>query len=822
MRSALTTIFPKSQNPSSQESTSRESSLRDSFLIGLLALSLIVMAPTVSKADYKAQGPQPKPYIIKGQLEVRFVDGFSVGSKIESFGRVSFGSPAVDAVLSQHAITNVRSVFPWRDELSAYQVDRTMSKFQLMQFDENVDMDILINDLMATGDVVSAEKIWAMPLLEIQAIPDDPRWNLQYAPARIQATNMWDFERGSDTAKIALTDSGVNYRHEDLVDNVWVNPGEDLDGDGEVYDLDDLNGIDDDGNGVIDDLIGYDFFTGLGGGVFAGEDGGTPDTDPNDHNGHGTHVAGIAAASSNNGLGVAGIAGGWNGAANYATRGARIMCLRIGATGPDGNGFINLSNAATAIDYAARMGADVVNTSWGSSGLSSLVAAIDLANDSGVIISNAAGNDGADNPSFLGLRPDITTVASTDGGDFKSSFSNFGSWVTVSAPGSGIQSTFSSVYIPTYANLSGTSMAAPAYAGAVLLVKSAMPGWTKTEIDSALLATADNIDAENPAFVGQLGSGRVNPFNVLQSLPIANYSAGPVLIGAPGLTVSFTDLSPNSPTDWSWTFGDGNVSSLQNPDHTYNTIGIYDVSLTITDPLGVAYEPGKRLVFIHSDTLGGDTVVGNIGDTVDVAFSLKNDFQVKSLKLPLSYADLNGVKLKYIGITTTGLRAEQFEVQQVPSEDPFNKRIILELRSSGTIGTSPHLQPGTGPIVAVRFEILPGSVTGNSIPLNTLAFGGSTLGEETLHGAILPTYLPSVVKVAGCCITPGDYDNNGSFNIADVTAGIERIFGSGLPPFCTDQADANGDNSFNVSDVTYGIARIFGGGPAPVCGTTGS
>ncbi len=788
----------------------------------LSMLGIVLLLPITVRAVYKEQGPQPKPFIIKGQLEVRFTDDVSVGSKVKSFGRVSFGAPAVDAVLQSHNISEVRSVFPWRDELSPVLRDRQMSKFQLLQFSENENLDVLINDLMATGKVVSAEKIWAMPLLEVQATPDDPRWNLQYGPARIQATDVWDVEPGSDTAKIGLTDSGVNYRHEDLVDKIWVNPGEDLDGDEEVYDLDDLNGIDDDGNGVIDDLIGYDFFTGLGGGVMAGEDGGTPDSDPNDHNGHGTHVAGIAAAATNNGLGVAGIAGGWNAGADYSKRGPRIMCLRIGATAPDGNGFINLSNAATAIDYAARMGADVINTSWGSSSLSSLAFALDLANDSGIVISNAAGNDNNTVADFLGLRPDVISVASTDGNDTKSSFSSFGSWVEISAPGSAIHSTFSSVYNPTYATLSGTSMAAPTYAGAVLLVKSLMPGWTKVEIDSILLATADNIDAQNPSFIGQLGSGRVNVFNAIQDLPVANFSAGPVLAGAPGLTVDFTDLSPNAPTAWSWTFGDGNVSSMQNPSHTYDSIGLYDVTLTNTEPRGNGYEQAKHLVFVHADTLGGDTAEGNIGDTVDVPISLKNDFQVKSLILPLTYADLNGVKLEYIGITSVGLRAEQFGVQQVPTEDPFNKRIIIELRSSGVIGPSPHLQPGTGPIIAARFKILAGSSPSASMPLNTLAFGGSTLDEETLPGSFVPTYLPPVIKVAGCCMTPGDADGSTVFNIGDVTYLIARIFAGGPAPPCNDEGDADGNNTVNIADVTFMIARIFAGGPAPICGTTGT
>jgi len=108
------------------------------------------------------------------------------------------------------------------------------------------------------------------------------------------------------------------------------------------------------------------------------------------------------------------------------------------------------------------------------------------------------------------------------------------------------------------------------------------------------------------------------------------------------------------------------------------------------------------------------------------------------------------------------------------------------------------------------------------MPLNTLAFGGSTLDEETLPGSFVPTYLPPVIKVAGCCMTPGDADGSTVFNIGDVTYLIARIFAGGPAPPCNDEGDADGNNTVNIADVTFMIARIFAGGPAPICGTTGT
>ncbi len=789
-----------------------------SFLAVLLVLSLAISA----EAEFLGtSGQQAKPRVVPGVLAVQFTSDVILSGARRSFGRLTLGQNSLDAVFDRHKVSDIRAIFPWRSEISQYSEDRAMSRFQSLSIPIDADVDLLISELMATGKILTAERNWEVPVTALT--PDDPRFGFsgQYGLTLTGATSVWEVETGSDTAKIAIADTGVNYRHEDLQSMIWVNPGEDLDGDEEPYDLDDLDGIDNDGNGVVDDLIGYDFLVTAGGAVWSGEDGGGIDSDPSDFNGHGSHVAGIAAAATNNTLGVAGMAGGWHNGAKYAKRGPRIMCLRIGYMASSGQGFVNLNDAATALDYAARMGAHVFNASWGSVGIAPLFAAINLAVDSGVVISKAAGNNNDDNGDWMNLLGGVMSVASTNSSDIKSGFSSFGSWVEISAPGSSIHSVNSLFGNPSYGNKSGTSMAAPSYGGAALLIKSLMPSFTSVEIDSLLMATADDLDALNPGFIGSLGAGRINVLDAIQDLPAANFSAGPVLLGSPGLTVDFTDSSPNSPSAWSWTFGDGNVSSLQNPSHTYNDVGAFDVTLEVTEPRGVGFEQAKRLVVIHADSVGGDSAGGLQQDGVTIPVYLNNTFQVKSIIFPFSYPASASGELKYESFSTTGLRTENWDVQQLIWFNPAGNEMVLEMRSDNIAGHSRYLQPDTGAFINLHFSFEPGALPGIPLPITTGTINGNILVLETTHGNITPTFSALEAFMAGCCATSGDANNDGGVNVSDITFLIARIFAGGEAPFCNDQADANGDGSVNVADVTYLIARIFAGGPAPVCGSTG-
>jgi subtilisin family serine protease len=224
---------------------------------------------------------------------------------------------------------------------------------------------------------------------------------------------------------------------------------------------------------------------------------------------------------TNNDYAVAGIAGGDNNGSNQPWgNGVKLMALRIGWDSILGIGYVGMDYAADAFRYAADNGAIIVNASWGSSNSGGFGDAVDYFLSNGGLIFHAAGNDGADNPDFLDLHPDpnVLSVASTDSDDLVSSFSNFGDWVDVSAPGSIIWSTYHNSADPDndyIASMSGTSMASPCAAGVAALIASRNPSWTVSQISQRLFDTADNIDDLNPGFEGKLGAGRVNGFNAV-------------------------------------------------------------------------------------------------------------------------------------------------------------------------------------------------------------------------------------------------------------------------------------------------------------------
>ncbi|MFC4547161.1 S8 family peptidase [Paenactinomyces guangxiensis] len=262
----------------------------------------------------------------------------------------------------------------------------------------------------------------------------------QWGPQKIQAPQAWDVTRSSSNVKIAIVDTGVQSNHPDLSGKV-------------------INGRD-----FVDD-----------------------DNVSNDANGHGTHCAGIAAAVTNNGTGIAGMA-----------PNARILAVRV----LDANGSGTLDDVANGIIHAADQGAQVISLSLGgSSGTSSLQNAVNYAVNKGSVVVAAAGNSGSSAPSYPAYYSNAIAVASTDSADRKSSFSNYGSWVDVAAPGSSIYSTYIG---SSYRSLSGTSMATPHVAGLAGLL--AAQGKNNSQIRAAIENTADQISGTGTYW----SYGRVN------------------------------------------------------------------------------------------------------------------------------------------------------------------------------------------------------------------------------------------------------------------------------------------------------------------------
>ncbi len=334
----------------------------------------------------------------------------------------------------------------------------------------------------------------------------------------IDAPEAWDITTGSTNIVVAVIDSGIDYRHPDLAANMWVNRAE----------LNGIHGVDDDDNGYVDDIYGYDFCN--------------SDPDPIDDHCHGTHVAGTIGAVGNNGIGVAGVC--WN---------VRIMALKFLAESGSGTD----SDAIECIDYAIRNGARIMNNSWGGGGFSQAVMdTISVANDAGVLFVAAAGNSAGDNDQYPEYPsgydvPNVIAVAATGSDDELASFSCYGATsVDLAAPGMDILSTLPtymtyamlrSGYLTNYGVSSGTSMATPHVSGALALLESYYPSLTAAQAKSRLLARVDPV----PALGGKvLFCGRLNAFNPVDS----GWVGAPAEISVSGMTPD--DSAGN---------GDGNV-----------------------------------------------------------------------------------------------------------------------------------------------------------------------------------------------------------------------------------------------------------------------
>lgn len=327
----------------------------------------------------------------------------------------------------------------------------------------------------------------AEPNYKVHAVgaPNDPSFGSQWDMAKIGAPTAWNKTAGSNSVVVAVIDTGVDYTHPDLAANMWRNPGE-IPG----------NGIDDDGDGYIDDVYGIDAAN--------------FDSDPMDDEDHGTHCAGSIGAVGNNGVGISGV--NWN---------VKIMALKF----MDNTGSGYLSDAITCLNYVTMMknrGVNIVATSnsWGGGGFSqALKNAFDAVSNAGILSAVAAGNESTDNdtapsPSYPAsfTTSGIISVAASDSSDNKPSWSNYGATsVDLAAPGVSILSTIRG----GYATYSGTSMATPHVAGAIALLVAYSGSSSPAQIKAALLSSVDVL----PQWQGKvLSNGRLNLAKALDAL----------------------------------------------------------------------------------------------------------------------------------------------------------------------------------------------------------------------------------------------------------------------------------------------------------------
>ncbi len=460
----------------------------------------------------------------------------SANNRSETF---QTGIAHLDAVAHQFKAIKMIRVFPNAGRMEAKQHRYGLDRWYSIQIDNATDILSAVNSFSSVSEIEKAQPAYIIkaiqtPIIKITGSPkskpldassyvspvNDPYYYLQwnyhntgqeggYSGADVDLEAAWKINAGKPNVIVDVVDEGVDYKHEDLAANMWVNLAE----------LNGQPGVDDDGNGYVDDIHGYNF----------GDNSST--ISPGDH---GSHTSGTIAAVNNNGIGVSGIAGGTGNG-----DGVRIMSSEIfGTNGADGAG------TAAAIVYGANNGAVISQNSWGYTvpGVydQAVLDAIDYFTKeagrdvngnqtgpmNGGVVIFAAGNDNQNDLFYPGYYPSCIAVGATSVFDNKSSYSNFGDWVDISAPGGDddVDGTSHQMIASTVANngygyMEGTSMATPHVSGVAALIVSQFGkmGFTNDDLKNRLFHSVRPFIAMDPQYNGMMGVGALDAGKALQT-----------------------------------------------------------------------------------------------------------------------------------------------------------------------------------------------------------------------------------------------------------------------------------------------------------------
>ncbi|MEQ8629397.1 S8 family serine peptidase [Ekhidna sp.] len=461
----------------------------------------------------------------KGIVKVKFVPSLSTSlSQMEvstkNSGVLETAMKPFDAVAQNTNATNMYRLFPYDPKNEHKLIKHGLHLWYVIKINEGLDPNQAVAEFANLRDIAVAEVEHEKVLIPYQTreytpqatatsthpfndplLPDQWHYNNTgqsgYEGADVNLYEAWAETTGSSDIVVAIHDQGIDVEHEDLAANIWVNEAE---ANGEPN-------VDDDGNGYIDDINGYNFEKNKGA------------VDPQYH---GTHVAGTIAAVNNNGIGVSGVAGG-DGSGN----GVKVMSLQI------------LGGAAIekSYVYAANNGAVISQNSWGytspgyvdQSVLDAIDYFIEEAGDfegspmKGGIVIFAAGNSNHDGEWYPGYFPNTMAVAAIGPEGKKASYSNYGDWIELSAPGGdvmlgGTSGVLSTIPDGGYAYLDGTSMACPHVSGiAALALANRTEQLTNDELWDKLLTGTTNIDDVNESYLGKLGTGAIDAFLSIQN-----------------------------------------------------------------------------------------------------------------------------------------------------------------------------------------------------------------------------------------------------------------------------------------------------------------
>ncbi|MBC8052079.1 MAG: S8 family serine peptidase [Sphingobacteriaceae bacterium] len=418
---------------------------------------------------------------VPGVVIVKFKEAVGSSAKTRTLG--------LPGTLKSKSVLSLKKVFTEAASSvktsARRQNDAGLSRIYELQVNRASNIETVINELLTDRQVEYAEPRY---IHHTNLIPNDPRFPQQGYFQQVMAPQAWDLIGPGSVPSviIAIVDSGSELTHPDLAANIYYNAAENP-----------SNGLDDDGNGKVDDFRGWDF---------AGNSGNSEDNNPNvvgPANDHGVHVSGIAAAVTNNGVGVASIA--------FNT--AKLLIVK---TGPDNSGT-DILYGYEGIKYAADMGANIINCSWGStSGGSFGRDIVNYAISKGCLIVAAGGNSGGTKAEYPAAFPGVLAVANVASNNEKAGSSNYGNYISISAPGNSI---LSSTFNATYGTSTGTSMSAPVVSSTAALVKAYRPGLSMQQVGELVRVTADDVYNVNSEYPWQLGKGRVNVFKALTQTP---------------------------------------------------------------------------------------------------------------------------------------------------------------------------------------------------------------------------------------------------------------------------------------------------------------
>jgi subtilisin family serine protease len=507
-----------------------------------------------------------------------------------------------------------------------------LDRIIIVKYSSNEDPHFVAKQLKALNEVEWAEPKFVYPVVDFT--PNDPNISFQYSIPLIKAPAAWGVTQGDTSVIIGIVDTGVDWPHPDLSDNIWHNWGETPN-----------NGIDDDHNGYIDDVRGWDF-----GGLGNSDGTPTPDNDPiEDQPDHGTHVAGIASAVTNNGVGIASI--------GFKCKIMPVKTSQDNIRATDGGALIVFG--FEGIVYAANNHAKVINCSWGGGGFSLLgQETIDYALSKGALVVCAAGNGSSAGDFFPADYKGVLSVAATDASDKIAYFSNYGKGIGVCAPGVNIYSTWQKN--DGYLLESGTSMSSPMTAGLCALVASKFPTYTAEQIREQVRVNCDDITAKNiTALANLLGRGRINAFKSVSNVSSESVRA-PI--------VSFTDEAPG-----------GNNNGVLEPGETITINLGFKNYLAPTTSIAVSLESKNGFSTVVNGTLNA----GSIG-TLQTFDNSSSKFTVK-----LASTMPNNTPLDFLVHFTDGTYSDFQWISAIGNPDyqtQSGNNITLTINSIGNLG----------------------------------------------------------------------------------------------------------------------------------------